>query len=82
MGVVEGLEVSHVHHCDAVGAACPLHGLVERAAPRQAGQFIAEGHVEGLLQHRTQHQQQGSTAQCWQQHRLQEDPRQHPPQAQ
>ncbi len=72
----------HVHHRDAVGAACPLQGLVERAAPGQAGQLIAEGHVEGLLQHRAQHQQQGRAAQCRQQHRLQEHPRQHPPQAQ
>ncbi len=82
MGVVELLEVVHVHHRDAVRAGGTLQGFVEGAPPRQSCQLIAECHVEGFLQGRAQHQQQCGHAQRRQQRRLQEDARQHPPQAQ
>ena len=49
VGVVEPLEVIHIHHRDGVGAAEPGERLVQRAASREAGQRVVISQHVGQL---------------------------------
>ncbi|MOA04982.1 hypothetical protein D3C78_1245590 [compost metagenome] len=82
VGVVEFLEVVDIGHGDHIVAPQALHALVQRTAPRQAGQLVAESHLVGLVRHRCGDHQHYLAAHDVQGERQDEGLRQHPEDAQ